>query len=377
MRMNGAGSALRFRFGTYLRFRKAHAKLTASASSPLFFPRKVYVSMKLTSGQISISLALIVATAVCWQPRASYAQQQSGDAQAASATPSTSAPDLQVVILEGEDGVNVIKKNTVVKPVVQVRDKNKAPGAAVIAGGVAGAVVLFELPEKGATGTFANGAHWAQVTTDADGRAVSPEFHLVGKGSFQIQIRASYQGQTITRSITQTNFSTIAQAQKAGKTPGSSTHDNVSNESNQEANASQGASSSSAGSTAASSAASAGAAGGHAALITGVVVAGAAAAAGGAYYVSKNLNSSPDCSSQITQLENDLTNEQNICSQVTSSPAACVSAVQQSLNELGSWCSCMGSVANINNYPGYSQLISELQTAAQQEGLTLPSSCGY
>jgi hypothetical protein len=332
--------------------------------------------MKIHSGRMSIGVLLTVVAVACWQPCATFALQQSCAAQGASVTPGPNAPDLQIVILEGEDGVNVIKKKTAVKPVVQVRDKNKAPGAALIAAGVAGAVVLFVLPENGATGKFPNGARWAQVTTDADGRAVAPEIRPIGKGALKIEIRASYQGQTITRSITQTNFATVAQAQKAGKTPGSSTHDNLSNDSNQEANASQsGATSSSAASSAASTTAtSAGAAaGGHAGLIAGLAVAGAAAAGGAAYYVAKNSSSSPDCSSQLSQIESDLTNFENVC--VNGATSACVAAYQPVLNDLGAMCSCAGGPSQLNAIQGWTALYNELQQEASQLGLSAPSSC--
>ena len=138
----------------------------------------------------------------------------------------TNQVDLQIVVLEGEDGVNVIKNKTAVKPVVEVCDKNKAPGIAVLAG----VVVLFVLPESGPTGVFANGARWTSVTTDANGRAVAGAIRPVGQGPFKIEIRATYQGQYVTRTISQTNFSTVAQALKAGKTPGSSTHDELANQ---------------------------------------------------------------------------------------------------------------------------------------------------
>jgi hypothetical protein len=321
------------------------------------------------SGRISVSVLLTAVAVICWQPSATFALQPSGAAQAASATPGPNAPDLQIVILEGEDGVNVIKKKTAVKPVVQVRDKNKAPGALVIAGGVAGAVVLFTLPEKGATGKFPNGARWAQVTTDADGRAVAPEIRPVGKGALKIEIRASYQGQNVTRTISQTNFSTIAQAQKAGKTPGSSTHDNLSNESNQEANASQsGASSSSAASSAASTTAA------STALIAGVAVAGAAAAAGGAYYVSKSSSSSPDCTSQANQMINDSVNLDNTCGTSNSSLSTCQSLAQTVINDFGAVCSCLGGPSALDSL-GLGSYLQQDQSLAQQDGLTWPSSC--
>jgi hypothetical protein len=68
-----------------------------------------------------------------------------------------------IVVLEGEDGVNVIDKKTAVQPVVQVVDRNTLP--------VSGASVTFVLGGNGAS--FANGARQVIVTTDAAGRAAT------------------------------------------------------------------------------------------------------------------------------------------------------------------------------------------------------------
>jgi hypothetical protein len=70
---------------------------------------------------------------------------------------------LRIVVLDGEDGVNIIKKKTAVKPVVEVRDKNDLP--------VAGALVVFLLPRGGPGGAFAGGARELSVKTGIDGRA--------------------------------------------------------------------------------------------------------------------------------------------------------------------------------------------------------------
>jgi hypothetical protein len=292
----------------------------------------------------------------------------------------TSQVDLQIVVLEGEDGVNVIKNKTAVKPLVEVRDKNKGPGAGVIAGGIAGAVVLFVLPEKGASGTFPNGWRWAQVTTDSNGRAVAPEIHPTGKGYFKIEIRATYQGYTVTRLITQSNFSTVAQARKAGKTPGSSTHDNVEDESSQQAQdaGQSGTQAGSSASSAASAGASAGAAAGagtatggsHTGLIVGALAAGGAAAGAAAYVVSKQ-NNSKNCDSLLTQANNQLAQESNACLASGGDPSQqCQSAAQTSMSIVGQYCSCAGG----NGALDPTQL-AELQADAQLYNLTYPSAC--
>jgi len=117
---------------------------------------------------------------------------------------------LKMIVLEGEDGVNIVKKKSAVRPVVQVKDKNDLP--------VSGASVVFLLPNSGATGVFANGAHSLTVITDSAGRAAVTGFKPVGTGAFKISVTASYQNSTATASISQTNYLTVAAAQSAGAT---------------------------------------------------------------------------------------------------------------------------------------------------------------
>jgi hypothetical protein len=284
----------------------------------------------------------------------------------------TNQVDLQIVVVEGEDGVNVIKNKTAVKPVVEVRDKNKAPGIAVIAG----VVVLFVLPESGPTGVFANGARWTSVTTDPNGRAVAGAIRPVGQGPFKIEIRATYQGQYVTRSISQTNFSTVAQALKAGKTPGSSTHDQVANQNGDQA--SQTATGAAAGATAA---AGAGAGAGtttaashtatsHTGLIVGALAVGGAAAGAAAYVVSKQ-NTSKNCDSLLTQANNQLAQESNACLASGGDPSQqCQSTAQTSMSIVGQYCSCAGGNGALDPTE-----LAELQADAQLYNLTYPSAC--
>ena len=79
------------------------------------------------------------------------------------AAPPAPSDDLTIVIVEGEGGINNIKKGIATKPVVEVHDRNKRP--------LAGALVTFTLPNYGASGTFADGSQVFTVTTDAAGRA--------------------------------------------------------------------------------------------------------------------------------------------------------------------------------------------------------------
>ena len=127
------------------------------------------------------------------------------------ATQDTSAAaGLKIVVLEGEDGVNIVKKKSAVKPVVEVRDKDNLP--------VAGASVLFLLPDSGPTATLASGGHSLTVLTNSAGRATITNMKPVGTGSFKINVTASFRGQTATSTISQTNYLTVAAANAAGAT---------------------------------------------------------------------------------------------------------------------------------------------------------------
>src|SRR5690349_17116953 len=109
---------------------------------------------------------------------------------------------LRIIVLEGEDAVNLIDKRTAVKPTVEVRDRNDLP--------VAGAVVRFGIRSRATT--FVNGARELTLTTDSLGRATVTALTPARTGPFEIDVNASYQGQTATTTIHQTNFADAAQA---------------------------------------------------------------------------------------------------------------------------------------------------------------------
>jgi hypothetical protein len=105
---------------------------------------------------------------------------------------------LNLVIVEGEGAINNVKQRTAREPIVQVEDENHKP--------VAGAAVVFLLPDQGAGGAFAGGTHMLTVTSDAQGRAIAHGFHPNGvQGNFQMKVTASFQGKTANASISQTN----------------------------------------------------------------------------------------------------------------------------------------------------------------------------
>lgn len=108
------------------------------------------------------------------------------------------APMLNLIVVEGEGAINNIRQRTAREPIIQVQDENHKP--------VAGAIVTFTLPERGAGGTFANGAHTLTVTTDQQGQAMARGFRPnTVRGQFQIRVNANYQGRTGNTVIHQSN----------------------------------------------------------------------------------------------------------------------------------------------------------------------------
>lgn len=119
-------------------------------------------------------------------------------------------PSLRVVVIEGEDGVNIIQQKTAVRPIVEVRDRNNLP--------VPGAVVTFSI--QGGASTF-GGASTLTIATNAAGQAAVTGLTPSAAGAFQIQVSAAFQGQIATATIAQTNVLTAAQAAAAaGATSG-------------------------------------------------------------------------------------------------------------------------------------------------------------
>jgi hypothetical protein len=108
-------------------------------------------------------------------------------------------PELQILIIGGEGSINNVKQRTAREPVVEVRDRNNRP--------VAGALVLFEAPRNGASGTFIGGSPTLRVTTDAQGRAAGQGFRPNNTaGDFAISVTATSAGLTATATIHMSNF---------------------------------------------------------------------------------------------------------------------------------------------------------------------------
>jgi hypothetical protein len=127
----------------------------------------------------------------------------------ASAWAQETGGQLNIVIVEGDGAINNIRQRTAREPIVQVEDQNHKP--------IAGAAVVFLLPDQGASGVFANGSHTLTVMTDAQGRAVARGFRPNNvQGKLQMHVTASNQGQTASATISQTNAVGAAAGAAAG-----------------------------------------------------------------------------------------------------------------------------------------------------------------
>jgi hypothetical protein len=116
---------------------------------------------------------------------------------------------LSITIVEGEGAINNVRQRVNREPIVQVEDENHKP--------IAGAVVVFLLPDTGASGTFPNGARMLMTVTDNQGRATARGIRPNGQsGPMLIRVTASFQGLTASSVITQTNAAAATAASGAG-----------------------------------------------------------------------------------------------------------------------------------------------------------------
>jgi len=105
---------------------------------------------------------------------------------------------LQINILEGEGALNNTRQRDVREPIVQVQDENHKP--------IAGALVVFSLPDSGPGGTFLNGAKGLNVQTDVAGQAAGRGFMPNDiDGKYEIRVEARYQGHIAHTTIHQSN----------------------------------------------------------------------------------------------------------------------------------------------------------------------------
>ena len=111
---------------------------------------------------------------------------------------------LKIVVIAGEDAVNIVQQKTAVAPIVEVRDRNDLP--------VPGATVTFAV---GQGATFGGGSTITMLT-NAAGQATAAGLTPTAAGAIQIQATAVFQGQTAVATIAQSNVLTAAQAAAAG-----------------------------------------------------------------------------------------------------------------------------------------------------------------
>jgi len=110
---------------------------------------------------------------------------------------------LSINIVEGEGAINNIRQRVNREPIVQVEDQNHKP--------IAGAVVIFFLPDSGASGVFPDGSRMLMAVTDNQGRATARGIRPNNQsGQMQIRVSASFQGLTASSLITQSNLAGAA-----------------------------------------------------------------------------------------------------------------------------------------------------------------------
>ena len=128
-------------------------------------------------------------------------------ASAAAVAPAAAQdPGLRIVVLEGEDSINIIDRGTAVQTLVEVRDRDGLP--------VPGATVLFLLVEGG-TATLNARLQQVALTTNAAGRA-AVAVNPTASGAVELSVSAAFGGETATLTVVQSNYATVAQAVAAG-----------------------------------------------------------------------------------------------------------------------------------------------------------------
>lgn len=110
---------------------------------------------------------------------------------------------LRIVVIAGEDAVNIIQQRTAVAPIVEVRDVNNLP--------VGGATVTFAVGQGASFG----GASTLTVVTNAAGQATATGLTPTLPGAIKIQATAAFKGQTAAATISQSNYMTASQAAQA------------------------------------------------------------------------------------------------------------------------------------------------------------------
>ena len=108
------------------------------------------------------------------------------------------APALKIIVVEGDGAINNVRTHTAHDPVVEVRNEED--------GLVTSASVIFQTPATGASADFGDGMRSFVTQTDAEGRAGTHGLRPNSvTGPYEIRVTASFQSQTASAVITQTN----------------------------------------------------------------------------------------------------------------------------------------------------------------------------
>ncbi len=106
---------------------------------------------------------------------------------------------LNILVISGDGAINNLKSRTARETIVEVRDENNKP--------VAGASVVFLLPDSGPGLVGSNGTRIITTMTDANGRAAARGLKPNGQsGRFNLQVRANYQQSFGQIAISQSNM---------------------------------------------------------------------------------------------------------------------------------------------------------------------------
>lgn len=120
------------------------------------------------------------------------------------------AEPITIQVVEGQNAINNISRNTAFEPVVEVRDASGKP--------LAGASVSFVLPTIGPGALFADGSRTLMVQTDSTGRAAGRGLRPNNQvGQFEIRVVASAAGERATATITQTNAAPVVTSARSGR----------------------------------------------------------------------------------------------------------------------------------------------------------------
>ncbi|MEO8097287.1 MAG: hypothetical protein ABI811_06255 [Acidobacteriota bacterium] len=116
---------------------------------------------------------------------------------------------LKIDVTGGDGAINDIKNKRARNLELVIRDQNDRP--------LAGAVVVFQLPGNGPSGSFPDGKSSFITTTSNTGVAATVGLQPNAmEGRFNIAISASYQGLTARTSVVQTNTLAGGQISQAG-----------------------------------------------------------------------------------------------------------------------------------------------------------------